>query len=560
MNGTKGRPMGRRPVAERWTIWLVCVGAVVAGCRGAERPPEQAAGSQAVALIPESVREKLLDGVMAVLGRLDDYEEEAAFAQIFDRLNQWSHGNPAADAAASASWKIDPLLVTLPERLRPAAVTTGLESAVFDATTDVTALRDQRWLSDICSMARGDAIDDLGVATNLFAWTIRALAIDTDPPMVPTEATPGTRWFLPGEILLAGRASSAQRSWIFLQLLRHAGLDGVMLATGPAGATRPWLPAVVSDGEAYLFEPTYGMPVPGPGGVGIATARQAAADPAILRGLSLPDRAYPVQSTDVKTLTALVVADPWLMSRRMHLLNARMAGSRALSLSIDPSTLGTRVRSALPGDPTEADQSTKADRPAAADRLALWDFPWEVAARRRDAAVQQAVARELAVMTLAMEKPVERDGMRRSRVVRPLYAARVREFRGDLDGPDGAKASYLAARPTNAAIGAAVAPLPPQQADGMKRLYGQMKEDATYWLGILTLAEGDAEAAVDYLDRLTLKAAPDSPWTDAARINLAAALSSLGRPADAVKLLQADTSPQRFGSRIRAARMAADAR
>ena len=129
--------------------------------------------------------------------------------------------------------------------------------------------------------------------------------------------------------------------------------------------------------------------------------------------------------------------------------------------------------------------------------------------------------------------------------------------RGDFNGPDGAKAAYLAARPTTAAINAAVAPLPPQQADPVKRLYQQMKEDATYWLGILTLAEGDTEAAIDYLDRLTLQAAPDSPWTDSARINLAAAYSELGRTNEAAALLEADTSPQRFGSRIQAARLEA---
>jgi type IV pilus assembly protein PilB len=66
------------------------------------------------------------------------------------------------------------------------------------------------------------------VAANLFRWTVRSLALVSDPPMVPTTATPGTRWFSPGEILLSGRASAAQRSWIFLELLRQAGIDGVM--------------------------------------------------------------------------------------------------------------------------------------------------------------------------------------------------------------------------------------------------------------------------------------------------------------------------------------------
>ena len=517
-----------------------------AGCgRSNVSPPEPADAAQQVLLIPESVREKLLDGAMAVLGRLEEYDEAAAFAQVFDRLNQWSHGNPTADADAVGDWQIDPLVAGLPDRLRPEPVTADLEASVFDATTDVTALRDQRWLADISAAARGDAIDDLDVATRLFEWTVRSLAIDTDPPMVPTEITPGSRWFLPGEILLAGRASAAQRSWIFLQLVRHAGLDGVMLATGAAKSSRPWVPAVISGGEAYLFEPTYGLPIPGPGGEGIATARQAATDPSVLAALSLPDRSYPVQAADMQNLSILPVADPALLSRRMHLLDKRMAGSRALSLSTSPAAVAQRAREALPKGLSETVPAR------------LWEFPWETAARRRGSAVQAAVARELAVMALGMEQPSGRDGMRRTRIMRPLFSARVREFRGDFAGPEGAKAAYLAARPTNAAITAAVARLPPQQADPVKRLYQQMKEDATYWLGVLTLAEGDTEAAIDYLDRLTLQAAPDSPWTDFARINLATALAQLGRTAEAVALLRADTSPQRFGSRIRASQLEA---
>jgi Flp pilus assembly protein TadD len=92
--------------------------------------------------------------------------------------------------------------------------------------------------------------------------------------------------------------------------------------------------------------------------------------------------------------------------------------------------------------------------------------------------------------------------------------------------------------------------VPPEQVEGVKRLFEQMKEDATYWLGVLTLAEGDNATAADYLGRMTLEAAPDSRWTDAARSNLARALAGLGRTEEAVKLLREDASPQRFGSRL----------
>jgi predicted Zn-dependent protease len=144
------------------------------------------------------------------------------------------------------------------------------------------------------------------------------------------------------------------------------------------------------------------------------------------------------------------------------------------------------------------------------------------------------------------------------RLVRPLFTARVREFRGDLDGPLGAKASYLAARPSRAAIQQALQAVPPEQSATVDRLYRQMKEDATYWLGVATLGEGQPEAAIDYLRRMTLENSPDSRWTDAARANLGRALAAVGRIDEAVSVLREDGSPQRFGSRLLADRLEKD--
>ena len=405
------------------------------------------------------------------------------------------------------------------------------------------SLRDQAWLAGIVEVARGDAADDLAVAINLFRWTIRSLAISSDPPMVASATTPGSRWFLPGEILLAGRASPAQRAWIFLELLRQAGLNGVMLATGTAAQDnlRPWIPAVLVGGEAYLFEPSYGMPIPGTGGKGVATARVAASDPAVLARLSVADRPYPVGAADIAGLSVLVSADPASLSRRMHRLEAQMVGSRAIDLSVDASGLGAQALQSLPGE-----NDSK--------RVQLWSFPWEVLAKRREeaAAVDAAIRRELAVMTIALAQTVGDAQQRQAarRILRPLYAARLREFRGDVAGPDGAKAAYLMARPSKSQIAMALKQLPPQQADPVERLYEQMKQDATYWLGMEMLAEGEYESAIDYLDRMTLQAVPDGIWTDAARINLAQALIGKGHTQQAIVCLRADPSPQRFGSRL----------
>lgn len=552
-------------------VWAAAL-AIVSGCGGGKparsRPPSRPVEGRAdggvatpgpspqATPMSQEVRDRLLEGAIDVLGNLETYDESVAFAQVFDRLNQWSHAVVASAGATAAGdgergdggWTPDPYLAALPERLRPEALVRGLDGMSFDATADVLALRDQRWLADVAATARGDAIDDLDVAGALFEWTVRSLAIASDPPMVPSEANPGARWFSTGEILLAGRASAAQRAWVFLELVRHAGLDGVMLATGDAngGAPRPWIPAVLSGGEAYLFDPGYGMPIPGPGGEGVATARQAAADPAILAAMSLPDRPYPVQAGDVARLSVLVAATPWSLSKRMHHLDRQLAGARKVDLSIDAAAVARRALAALP-DAVGGDGD-------ATTRAGLWEFPWESIVRRRAQrpAVEAAIGKELGVMTLAIQQT---SGNRETRAFRPLYAARLREFRGQFDGPDGAKVAYLAARPGNSVIADVIRGVPEQQAQQMKRVYDELKGDATYWLGVLTLAEKEYETAVDYLDRMTLQANPDGIWSDAARVNLARARIGLGQPAEAAALLREDASPQRYGSRILAERL-----
>ena len=102
---------GRQPrlcmsLVASW-LRLGCAAAVLVGCGRAVPPelPPQAEPGQEVRVMPsvsEEVREKLLDGAVAVLDRLDDYDEASAFAQVFDRLNQWSHAAVIAGVTSAA--------------------------------------------------------------------------------------------------------------------------------------------------------------------------------------------------------------------------------------------------------------------------------------------------------------------------------------------------------------------------------------------------------------------------------------------------------------------------
>lgn len=521
----------------------VAIGACVAlmGCGGPATRPEAVAKAVPAAGPPpatRAMRDQLLAGMVSILESLDRYDEARAGEQVFDRLVQWKHAaGPAAEAAESL-----PL-----DSLPAAALAVGrpiMDRSGFDFPGDVMAIRDRCWLAAVARTARGAAVDDLAVAENLFRWTVRSLAPVSDPPMVPSDSVPGSRWFQPGEILLAGRASPAQRAWVFLELLRQAGLDGVMLATPGAGGgpPRPWVPAAIVAGEAYLFEPTYGMPIPGPGGAGVATLRQAASDAAILASLSLPDRRYPVQAEAlVDGVVVLVAADPWSLAGRMAHLDRELAPARGVRVAVDAVAIADRAAAAV----------ATGGKPGQVAR-GVWSFPWETVARRPLAAA--ALAEELG----PLEVPVP-DPQRGGAGFRALFAGRVREFRGDVDGPGGAKAAYLAARVSRRALASGLAGMPEARAAAITSRLVRMKEDATYWLGLVMLAEGQDEAAIDYLQRMTLEASPDSRWTDAARINLAAALVKLGRPSEAAALLRADGSPQRFGSRLEAERLASEA-
>lgn len=78
------------------------------------------------------------------------------------------------------------------------------------------------------------------------------------------------------------------------------------------------------------------------------------------------------------------------------------------------------------------------------------------------------------------------------------------------------------------------------------------KQDATYWLGLISYDEGEYSAAEDYFKKLTLDLSTEGPWTDGTRYNLGRTYEASGRIDDAVKIYEADDSPQRHGNHLRA--------
>jgi hypothetical protein len=431
--------------------------------------------------------------------------DEAVLKQVVDRLNQWLRRRQP-----EIEWRGDPLVETLPKELQHYASAESL-AAEFFQPYDGRLLQEAVWLRDISRWAHGDSLDDVQRATRLFDWTVRNIELDS----------PGLVRHRPWQTLLYGRGNVAERAWVFLLLCRQQGLSGVMLGRSDpdrAGHWIDWVPAILSAGKLYLFEPALGLPIPGPGGQGVATLEQVADDDRLLRHLDLDaDHPYPVKAADLKEVAALIVTDRASLSRRMRVLEVQLAGDDRLVLTTDPSALAERLKSC--------------------DRIGpvtLWETPYRTLASQfsRNEKARRVAAEEFQVFA---RRPV-------------LWKARVLHFQGQFDGEEGAKTYYRRARPPETRIKAMETTATGETARTVRR--GKM--DASYWLGLLTFDCGQYDVAIDYFDRRTLQDAPNGPWTSGARYNLGRAYESIRQIKKAQALFQTGSSPQEHGNRLRA--------
>ena len=266
--------------------------------------------------------------------------DDIALEQLEQTLTQWTRS-----VANEEEFQPDPMLKTLPQSLRESPVMSQFISAenlgqLRYRRFEVRSLQQAIWIRDVSNWARGDTLGDLDTASALFDWTVRNIQLqpaDADEP-------PRELW----EVLLYGRGTPRDRAWLFAELCRQQQVTVVMLAASSGDAEpRFWIPAVLSEGRFYLFEPELGLPIPAVGRDGIATLSEARDDPAVLRQLDIDeDHRYRWSRDDLDQMTALIVADPLELSRRVRLLESRLAGDEAVVLSVDPSAIAEQVKAA----------------------------------------------------------------------------------------------------------------------------------------------------------------------------------------------------------------------
>ena len=194
-----------------------------------------------------------------------------------------------------------------------------LRDGLFDLA-DIRSLQEAIWLRDIAAWAKKDAYEKVDVALELFDWTIRNIQLDeSDQPGIVHQ---------PWQALMYGHGSAEMRAWIFAGLCMQQQLDLVMLSvTGDNEESQWWLPAVLVDGELYLFDTRLGLPILDAEAEHVATLSQVIADPSLLRNLDLDDEhPYPFTAEDLRHVSASVVATPLQLSRRAAALQNALQG------------------------------------------------------------------------------------------------------------------------------------------------------------------------------------------------------------------------------------------
>jgi hypothetical protein len=464
--------------------------------------------------------EELFASAVGLLNDLDQFDPSDALPQVVNRLNQW-----VGTRKPIVNWQADPLVGKLEPELRRLPPLANLSELRFDRE-DGLALQEAVWLREAARSIVGGKSDDLTRARRLFDWTVRNIELVADEKEKKPE-WPRRPW----ETMLFGRGRAVDRAWVFILLARQQGLDVVLLAADSPEARRgdlprQWLPALVLDKSLYLFDPEWGLPIPGPDGHGVATLEQALADPRIFARLA-PGKQHPyrLQPSDLKRLIVLVEGSPYYLSQRMELLELHLAGADRIVLSLDASGLAARVES-LP-------------------RIVggrLWNLPYRRLAEKFAATPAQVAQANQQINVFRLP-------------TRNLWKARVLHLMGRYTGPRGAIHYYQLCRPSDQDIAEVLAAGKVDQQ--LAALARQAKQDAGYWLGLLAYERGLFETAIDYFRNRTLLAHPDGPWTDGSHYNLARSYEALGNWADAIAQYDAARSTQRAGNLVRAARLKA---
>lgn len=512
---------------------LLCAVALAGGCGRTNSGPEVDQTSADVSDV--GVGEEVFNFVFDVLQQYPRVDALDAPTQALEQLNQW-----ISSERHKGDWEQDPLVADLlarrPELGQLAAVRQlGMRS--FPAE-DAEFLQQTVWMRDVARNATAGSQGALAQCRRLFDWVVRNVQLDPDELGRPALTA--------GEVLLLGRGTAWERAWLFILLARQLGHDVVVLAVPAEHETvSPFAVALVDATGLYVFEPRLGLEIPGPQSQGVATLAQLASDDALLRHLDLDsDHRYPLTSSELATVIPLIEASPPFLSRRMRLVQEKLAAHRHMIVAFSPSRLARRLA-----------------RLGGLAPARLWDLPFDNL--RRERPVDEAALQDKEFMLKALQLQFPDTRLEKGKVItcRALWRGRMLQFSGEYGGEGGA-ARFLQLVRINDQTLARLAGLP----EPNPVILSMAQQDAAYWLGHTAFARKSFETAAEYFDRYCLQAEPDGIWAAGARYNLGRAYEAAGQTEDAIETYRSGDDlagdlpegvepppwPQRHGDLLRA--------
>jgi hypothetical protein len=201
-------------------------------------------------------------------------------------------------------------------------------------------------LRDVARSFDAQSLPPLERARLGFDWVVRQVALGSKAEELEQP---------PSFVLRRGYGSARERALIFLALLQQMDIDGAMIACRDNGKVRYWVPGALVEQkdrsgtvvrrDVYLFDTRLAVPVPGPGGKGIATLAQVRSDPDVLKPLT-PDPAHPYDVTPelAKTAEVHLVCPLSALAPRMRRLEKVLAETDRVRLAVDPARLTKKFK------------------------------------------------------------------------------------------------------------------------------------------------------------------------------------------------------------------------
>lgn len=533
-----------------WFALGLLLVSLTAGCGGdpeddrtphgpAVEPPGVAPGDAAVnpltgSEMPSSEADPatILHSVVQLIRTAYEHPGGANFDIAKDNLNYFFGGSSRSDFRmpdAAREYLIDRFGDSGSKRVA------DLEEPVFTAR-DGRHIEDCSLLHTVATRVAGDG-DDLTRVGRVFDWTVRQVELVPPNALAPPGGTTGQAQARPYDVITRGMATEfgnwAERSWVFMVLCRQLNLDAALVFYAPpvpeGSAEKPepaaWVVAVLIDGLPYLYDVRIGLPIPGPGGRGVATLEQAATDPSILDGLVLGGRPYTVTQAGLAAAGKLSLG----LDSTLGLLSPRM---RQLQLN-----LAGRDRMVLFRDPAEQDAAWAKALGDRFGRTELWLMPVRI--------------EELLFTDPGFNQATQFAGMYFNSAL-PLLPARLAQLRGETARAIESFAGFRFSE--NPVLNDGKTPIPPPDA-AVLNVY------ATYMLGLAKLDQGQKDQAAFFF-RETLRMLPEPKpgvpyivfFRYGAETNLGLLEAEKGNRREAVRHLSQPqpTPPQEHGNLLRA--------